>query len=162
MSATTIRDAMDSIYHLEGTLAVTSPRAARVQKVWSYSPPADKVVTSTPCITNAHSPQAVSYLSVLSRVTYTVNINLLVKDTDSDRAADLASAFIQPVIDTFGANIKLGISEWTVLGLRFNGFQPLYFADYSAAAGVAVLGLDFFLDLAHNAGIVIAPGAPFP
>lgn len=154
-----IQDALSQIYRIEGALVVTSPVAKSIKRVWPYYPPQSQVITDTPCFLNAYSPTRVDFDSALMRVNYSVHAQLLIADADTDQAAKIAASFQQPIITAFAANIKLGLSDWTVLTLRFNGEQPKLFSESSDVSGWALIGLDFFIDLQHNFAASYAVGA---
>jgi len=167
-AATTIADALRRICRLEGdptdtdalALSITSPIATSVKKVWPYYPPASQVVTSTPCFVNTVSPVQVLFEAGVRRVDYSVRARLVCYDANSDQTAKIAEAFWQPIIDRFGAHIKLsGLHEWHLRSLRFNGEQPVLFQDLSEAAGKTLLGLDFFIDITHTYSQVNEAGA---
>lgn len=157
--STTIQDALLRIYRLEGDptdaddlpLSITSPIATSIKKVWPFFPPARQVITDTPCFVNTWAVRDVEFMSALRRTAYSVHARLVVYDADSDRAAAIASAFQEPILERFSANVKLsGLSNWMLNTLRFESEQPVVFEDLSAAAGRAVLGLDFFIDITHS------------
>lgn len=165
-----IQDALLRIYRLEGDpsdadpleLSVTSPVARSIKKVWPYFPPADKVITDTPCFVNTYSVRDVLYESALRRVRYAVHARLVVYDANTDQAAKIAASFQQPIIDRFGSNITLsGLSGWFVNTLRFENEQPVVFDDLTTADGKTFLGLDFFIDITNSkAGTNAAGAAP--
>lgn len=157
MSATTIADALAQIYRIEGALEVTAPFPAKVRKVWDFYPPPEQVVTSNPAFINTYGVREVRYESALQRVFYSVHARLAIEDK---QAPAIASSFIQPIIAAFASNIKLGMSEWQVQTVRFNGEQPTQFADLSAAAGKSLIGLDFYIDLIHSTTPEFAVGDP--
>jgi hypothetical protein len=163
-----IQDALLRIYRLEGDptdrdpleLAVTSPVAVAVKKVWPYFPPADKVVIDTPCFVNTYAVRDVLYESALRRVRYAVHARLVVYNSSSAEAAKIAASFQQPIIDRFGSNITLsGLSGWFVNTLRFENEQPVFFEDLSAACNKELYGLDFFIDLTNSKAASNAAGA---
>lgn len=154
-----IQMALAQIYRIEAALAVTSPEAVGIKKVWPYAPAGNAVVTDTPCFLNDYSVEAVSYLSALKRVNYSVNARLAIYRANSDDSAVLASAFTQPIIDAFALNLKLGMKNWTVLELRFNGKQPVVHDALSQAAGKTLIGLDFNIELQYNHASTNAVGA---
>ncbi len=163
-----IQDALLRIYRLEGDptdadallLQVTSPVATQIKKVWPYVPPADKVVTATPCFVNTWSVTSVEYGSAVRRERYAVHARLVCYDANTDRAAAIAASFQLPLLDRFGSNLKLsGLSEWMVNTLRFENEQPVVFEDLSTAAGKTLLGLDFFIDITRSAAATNAAGA---
>lgn len=163
-----IQDALLRIYRLEGdpsdsdplALSVSSPVARTVKKVWPYFPPADQVVTDTPCFVNTYAVTGVNFESAVRRVRYAVHARLVIYDANSDQAAKIAASFQEPIIDRFGSNILLsGLSGWMVNTLRFESEQPVFFEDLSAASGKALLGLDFFIDLTNSKAATNAAGA---
>ncbi len=164
-----IQDALRRIYRLEGDpddedallLTVASPVATQVKKVWPYFPPASAVVTSTPCFVNTYAVRSVEYGSAIRIVRYAVHARLVVYDANTDQSAKIAASFQEPVLDRFGANIKLsGLSDWMVNSLRFENEQPVVFEDLSQAAGKTLIGLDFFIDITHTSASANAGGTP--
>lgn len=164
-----IQDALKRIYRLEGdptdedplALAGTSPYTVHVKRVWPYRPPASAVITDTPCFVNTWTVRGVEYGSALRRTQYAVHARLVCYDVDGDKAAAIAASFQEPLLDRFGANLKLsGMRDWMLNGLRFEGEQPVVFDDLSEAAGRSVLGLDFFIDITHNSASNNAGGTP--
>lgn len=164
-----IQDALLRIYRLEGdptdadplALSVSSPVATSVKKVWPYFPPADKVVTDTPCFVNTYAVRDVLYEPALRRVRYAVHARLVVYNSNSADAAKVAASFQQPIIDRFGSNITLsGLSGWFINTLRFESEQPVFFEDLSAACGKELFGLDFFIDITNSKAATNASGTP--
>lgn len=155
--STDLLDALNQIYRIEAGLSITSPIVTGIKKVWPFME--RLVVNDTPCFLNAISPSEIRFDSALLRTSYVLHPRLLVYNADRDQAAAIANAFIEPVIDAFCNNIKLGLSKWTVLGIRFNEEQPRVFTPESDSAGRTFLGLDFFVDLMHNAAKTYQIGA---
>lgn len=154
-----IQTALAQIYRIEAALAVTSPEEIGILKVWPYEPTGDAVITATPAFVNDYTIETVSYQSAIKRLIYSVNARLCIYRANPDSAAVLASAFTQPIIDAFSQNIKLGMKDWMVRELRFNGKQPVVHEVLSAAAGKTLIGLDFNIDLEYNHASTNAVGA---
>lgn len=165
----TLQDALLRIYRIEGDptdddplpLSITSPIAVAVKKVWPFYPPASQVVSSTPCFVNTTSPGVIEYQPGARSVSWSIHARLVCYDANSDQASKIASAFVDPIIERFGSQIKLsGLEEWYLNTIRFNGEQPVVFQDLSEAAGKTLIGLDFFIDLTHKFAATNAAGPP--
>lgn len=155
-----IREALSQLYAVEGALAITDPITTNIKKVWHYRPPSNKTITDTPCITNLWTAPTLEFRSGVLTGEFEINLQLLVWDADSDQAADIAAAFYKPVIEALSANIKLGLSGWTVRRLRGGENTLRVFGDESDVAGKTFIGLDLFIDLYSTLGAVNAAGSP--
>jgi hypothetical protein len=77
----------------------------------------------------------------------------LVYDADSDRAADIASAFMEKIVDAFDAHERLGgntVAFRTKLRGSGGGTRPTLFT--VTWAGNTFVGLDLFLDVELTEG----------
>lgn len=153
-------DALAKVYAVQAAIAITSPVAVGIKKVWPYRPPASKVITDTPCFTNNWTAAEASYVpGGWVRGNFDVNMQLLVHDADSDKAAAIASAFYPKVIEAFGANLKLGLGDWTVLSIEGNNPTLTAFVDEDGG-GRTFIGLDLVLHLHGKKTVTLAAGSP--
>jgi len=159
-----ISDAMEQIYRIEAALVSSAPYSAAVKRVYPFFPSQTQVIKAVdcPCFLNTYSPTNVDFRSSLLMTGYTIHPRLFVYDGNRDKAAAIAASFVEPIIDSFAANIKFGLQRWTLLGLRFNEEQPREWASESEAAGLTFIGLDFFLDVMHTGPKTYQVGAAPP
>lgn len=156
-----ILEVLEQIYAVQGDISITSPIATSIKKVWPYRPPASKVITDTPCFTNNWTSGQITYVpGGWVRGPIDINMQLLVYDADSDRAAAIASAFYPKVIEAFGAHLKFGLGDWAVMGLEGNTPTLTAFAEEDGG-GRTFIGLDLVLHLhGKKSPVTLAAGSP--
>jgi hypothetical protein len=164
MTTMDIGAALDQIYKLQAAMEVSHPHKpgkVKVKKVFHHWPKASIVINDFPSWSNNWTAPSLEFQSALLTSEFTVNMRFYAGiDPDVDDAADIAAAFYSVIVDTFAANVKLGLSEWSIRHLR--GGEPTLgiMEPEMAAKGAFIIGLDLFLDLYCVNGIVIQPGSP--
>jgi hypothetical protein len=138
-----IRAAMTRIIAVQAALTITDPIAASIKKAWRYTPPQSQTVTETPAFINSWTlNQETRYSNGYRRHDYTVHMQLLVEDSDKDRAADIASAFHAALLTAFDADVQLA---GACSGQTIRGGDPTL-ANFEFA-GNPYIGLDLYMDI---------------
>ena len=137
-----IRSALDQIVVIQGGLSITSPVTASVKKAYKYVPKASVALPDNPAWTNDWSLTSLERFVSFRVQNYTVHSQLFVQDADIDRAADIASAFLDKFITALDADISL---SQTVTQHTLRGGNPTLVG--LERAGQIYIGLDLFLDL---------------
>lgn len=140
--AFSIRTTLDRIVTIQSALTITSPTDARIAAAFKYPPPGRNAL-DLPCFMN--SVDLTQYdRGMLRQRIYTVRMQLFVKDTDDDRAGDIAVAFHEKLAIALDNDLTLMIagvptcSLWRDLrgGIRLLKWNNL---DY--------IGMELFIDV---------------
>jgi len=142
MGIMNIRRVMDRIVQLQGDLAIEEPTSMRIAKAYKYVPPMRVAAPSTPCFMNTWTMVGETRRSVVREQMYIVHMQLLVADADQDRAADIASAFHEQLVNAFDKDVTL-LATCTRQALR--GADPTLVL--LERAGRAYIGLNLYLDV---------------
>lgn len=149
-----IRDVITAVAGYQSAIAITSPLALTVAKVWPYFPPQSVAIADSPAFINEwifdHEDRITN--GVRSQY-YTDHMQLLVYDADSNVAADIATAFMEKIVDAFDAHERLGgntVAFRTKLRGSGGGTRPTLFT--VTWAGFTFVGLDLFLDVELTEG----------
>lgn len=126
-----IRGALTELVKLQEGLAIEEPIEAQIVKAYPVPPPPSHAL-SFPCFINTARLQPTVFASQLMQRTYVVQMQMLVKDADVDRACDIALAFEEELIRALAeddgvtlnnavTNIEtiegeLGLLEWNGAG----------------------------------------------
>lgn len=157
-----IREALTKLYAVEQGLSISDPVGKTIQKVWPYRPTNLTTIVETPCFTNMWSAPSLEFKSALLTGEFTVNAHLLVYEAHPSDAADIASAFWVKCVEALAANVKLGLSGWTVRRLRGGNPTLRTFGGESdvegGPPGKVFVGLDLFIDLFATKSANLAPG----
>lgn len=131
---TTIREVIAALVVMEEALpSITSPREARIKRVYPYLPPSNNAI-ETPCI--MHQYRLVSEQRRVNEQryrTYHVRIQFLfaAMPTDTDVWSEVAAAFDEVFITAMDAHVKLNTLATSVYQRHLNeGSQ-----DYMPAVG---------------------------
>jgi len=137
-----IRSALTQLIAVQDGLSITDPIVASIEKAWTYMIPQNSIAPDTPCWMNTWRMDREERGSSVRRQFYTINMQLLVRDADQERAADIATAFHVALVTALDGNLTLSGSVKTQT-LR-GGDPTLFVVD---RGGLAFIGLDEFLDL---------------
>lgn len=137
-----IRAALTNLVALQAGLAITDPVAASIKKAWNYMIPQGGIAPDTPCWMNTWRMERMERGSAVRRQFYTINMQLLVRDADQERAADIATAFHVALVTALDGNLTLG---GTVKVHTLRGGDPTLFT--MDRAGLSFIGLDEYLDV---------------
>lgn len=96
--AFSIRTALDSLVTLQSALTITSPISETIKKAYKTFPKQDGM-PETPCFINVPSLQRVSHVISARGQRWQVRMQLLVRDADRNRAADIVLAYVEKLID---------------------------------------------------------------
>lgn len=132
-------DAKDKLADVLATVAITSPAAITIARVYS-DPPGQ--VADLPCIIIYPPALTVRWQNSIEYKAYRARIRLVVKDADLAQAASLVDAFREALIDALSGSIKLGGGA-TVL----NGTEVEEASDFEipGGSGKHYTGFDAFL-----------------
>lgn len=135
---------MDRIVVIQGGLAITAPISTTIKKAYKYHPPASVAAPNCPCFFNSWTKTSGKRANGAMRERqFAVHMQLLVDDSDSDRASDIASAFYEQLETALDADQTLNHTVETTRPLR--GGSPTLAA--LERAGRLYIGLDLYLDL---------------
>lgn len=164
MTTMDISAAMSQIYAIQEAMQIDHPHSSRKVKViksFHYWPDRDEVITETPVWVNNWTAPTLEFQSALLTADFTVHMQLLASsDVSVNEAADIASAFYPLIVDAFSANVKLGLSEWTVRRLRGGDPTLAVIQPATETTGKEIIGLDLYLDLFCMAAVNNLPGDP--
>jgi hypothetical protein len=145
---------MQAIVAIQESLSITDPVKAQIKRAYPYVPDFGVGAPATPMMMNEWSFDREDRTNQgLRQQYYTVHMQLLVYDAKTDRAADIATAFMEPIVDAFdAADVLHGAAFWTKLRGRAGagGSVPTLFP--VTWAGKKHMGLDLFLDLTLTEG----------
>jgi hypothetical protein len=152
-----IRDAILAVAGYQAAIAISSPAVIQVAKVWPYFPPQSVAIADSPAFINEWIfDKEVRTTNGLRQQFYTDHMQLFVYDADSNQAADIATAFMEAIVDTFDAHETLGGAAFrTHLRGSGGGNRPTLFP--VTWAGYTFIGLDLFLDVELTEGKTYAP-----
>jgi hypothetical protein len=133
---TTWNAARDAIATVLAGVSISAPVTAQIKKVHKYR---DVAETDFPCVVMPNPPGKVvsrgpsGYRNKL----YNVLIQVLVRDADKDREAELLDAFEEAIIDAFDNAVTLGLfSGYSVVeGPNWDAAGIVQISDSVAAAG---------------------------
>lgn len=125
---TTWNAARDALATKLAAVTITSPISASIKKVYKYRPDGE---TDFPCVVLASPPakRVERGPSGLRDKYYDVTMQLLVRDADVDRAAEILDAFEEAIIDAIDDAVTLGL---------FSGYHVTRGPDWDAAGYVAL------------------------
>ena len=128
------------------TLAITEPVASSIKRVYKYVPALSKAITDYPCIFLTYELTQVLFRPAFLEQEYTVHIQLFAgrAEAGQDVSADIASAFLDALVQKLSQSQRLGGTVSVIRGLR--GASPDTLAGLSWA-GAGFVGLDLFLDI---------------
>ena len=137
-----IRSALDKLIVIQAGLSITAPINLDVGKAYKYFPPAKEALPNDPCWMNEWTLASVERFIDLRVQNFIVHSQLFVNDPDLDRAADIASAFMDAFLTKLDADITLGQS---VTQHNLRGGNPTLGS--LKRGNQTYMGLDLFLDL---------------
>ena len=140
-----IRAAMTNLVALQAGLSITSPLALAVKKAWPYVPPQSVLLPDLPCWTNSWDLGREDRFVGMREQRYTVQMQLFVAEAgagEQDRQADVATAFMDKLVDALDADVTLG---QTVSEHWLRGASPSL--AILERGGKSYIGLNLFLDL---------------
>lgn len=137
-----IRSALDNLIVIQAALSITSPDSISIDRAYKFFPDRDSALPDTPCFINSWSLTGEDRRVSLRDARFTVHMQLFIDDADLDVGADIASAFLEAIMDALDADVSLG---GTVTNTDLRGGDPtLGLLDW---AGQGYVGLNLFLDL---------------
>ena len=137
-----IRTCLAQIIILQKELAITAPITMDLEAAYKYVPPAKVQIPANPFFQNSWTLVSEDR-NVSQRVQqYMVQMQLLVKDADMDRAADIATAFHVQAVDKFDAKVDL---NGTCSSQTLRGGNPTLVV--ITRSNLSYVGLDLFLDV---------------
>lgn len=141
-----LRTALAALMSLETALTITEPIPAHIKRAYRLSPGRQDKLSDLPCW--MHSWDFTGTQGVLGLadglgtldmdLDFTINAQLFVKDSDLDRAADIATAFLQSFLVALARDDTLGGTVYHV--------EPRGGIKMLEWAGEGYPGLDLFLD----------------
>ena len=137
-----IRTVMTNVVTLQESLSITAPISSSILRAYKYMPPMASALPDTPCFLNNWTLQNQELDISLRVLFYTIRMQLIVHDSDQDRAADIASSYMNALITAHNADVQLG-GSCTMTVLR-GGNPTLAVLNW---AGQDYIGLDLFLDV---------------
>lgn len=116
-----IYDALRAVVAVQKSIAIDAPRALAVREAWFSRPPQNEVILANlPCWTNDWDFLREERHGSLREQFYAVVMQLHVaRSTNGDNslAAELATAFLPPTLEAFGARNAAGLGGITLVGL---------------------------------------------
>jgi len=137
-----IGSALDRIIAIQGGLSITSPITESIKVAYKYSPAANVGLPDAPAFFNEWTLEREERHVSMRIQYYTVHMQLLVRDADLNRAADIATAFHVALVDAFDADVQMNN---TVTQSSLRGGSPTL-AGF-VRNNINYIGLDLFLDL---------------
>ncbi len=137
-----IRSALDALIVIQASLTITDPASISVKRAYKLFPDRDSALPDTPAWTNSWTLAREDRRIDLRETFWTVNMQLYVDDADLDVGADIASAFMEEIMDALDGDVTLG-GAVTDSALR-GGDPTLGLLDWG---GLGYAGLNLFLDL---------------
>lgn len=103
-----IRDVVTGLVSVQSQLAISTPASVKIRHAYAF-PPNRKADLETPCWINGWDLTRVErrLTGGVTRQFYTVTTQLFCYDADLFRAADIASAFLDPYVVALNNNITL-------------------------------------------------------
>ena len=145
-----IRTALTNLVTLQEGLSITAPVSSSIKRAYKYTPPQSSSLPDTPCVLNTWSLTSQELDISLRILFYTIRMQLIVHDSDQDRAADIASSYMNAIITAQNADVTLGGS---VNQSILRGSDPTL--GVLSWAGVDYIGLDLLLDVELKAAVSI-------
>lgn len=139
-----IKAAVAKLIVLQAGLAITSPVTSSVKKAWPYVPPQNALLPELPAFTNSWDLVREDRFIDMRVQLYTVQMQLFAADAaiEQDRGADIASAFMEQLVDALDADITL---DGSVTSHNLRGGSPTL--AILRRGDRPYIGLDLFLDL---------------
>lgn len=136
-----IRTALARIKTVEEGLSITDPETLAIKRVYTYYPKQDELLEA-PCFMHTFTLVDERRFNAQREHLYVVRTQLWVGNSDKDRAADIAAAFLAKWMDAFDDDVTLNgaCTHQTVRGAD----PTLALLEYSNLASV---GLDLFMDI---------------
>ena len=145
-----IRTALTNLVTLQEGLSITAPVSSSIKRAYKYTPPQSSSLPDTPCVLNTWSLTSQELDISLRILFYTIRMQLIVHDSDQDRAADIASSYMNAIITAQNADVTLdGAVNQSIL----RGSDPTL--GVLSWAGVDYIGLDLLLDIELKAAVSI-------
>lgn len=145
-----ILTALLRIRQIQESISVADPtqqgETLKIVKAWLTRPPANVVLTEFPCFINTWNLGSETRRSGLRQQEYTVNMQLVIKNSDWDVSALMATAFMPAIVDAFDANVTLGAR---VVRTALRGGRPTL---AKIVLDQVYVGLDLYLDLYMGEG----------
>ena len=145
-----IRTALTNLVTLQEGLSITAPVSSSIKRAYKYTPPMSSALPDTPCFLNTWTLTSQELDISLRILFYTIRMQLIVHDSDQDRAADIASSYMNAIITAQNADVTLdGAVNQSIL----RGSDPTL--GVLSGAGVEFVGLDLLLDIELKAAVSI-------
>lgn len=141
-----IRDALVRVAAIQAGLSitdpVTDPTPYEIKRAYTTFPDRDSALPDCPCWINSWTLVREDRNPGMREAFYQIRMQLFIDDTDLDVGADIATAFMEKIMDALDADTSLG---GTSTGTTLRGGDPtLGLLEW---AGQGYPGLDLFLDL---------------
>lgn len=120
-------------------VSITEPIEETIARVYEFPPP---TVQDIPCFIIGLPALKVERAPSLRIKTYRVRLSLLVRDADVDRAAEIADAYREAILDAFDADVTLGGKSTQALAPEFEEGSGL---EYPQGSGNYYVGYQAFL-----------------
>jgi hypothetical protein len=133
---------MTNLVSLQESLSITAPVSSSIARAYKYTPPMSSALPDTPCWMNSWTLVNQELDISLRILTYQINMQLAVEDSDQDQAADIASSYMNALITAHNADVQL---DGSVTSSSLRGGDPTLVA--LQWAGVVYIGLDVVLDV---------------
>ncbi len=139
-----IRAVHDYLVTLLEGITITEPVATSINRAYKYSPASNRGITDLPCALLGFQLEEVDFQPGLLTKHWAIGIQVLVgrADADLDMKADIASEFLEKIIQALSDHLKLGGTVKAVQ--EFRGASPAT-VTLLEFAGVGYVGLDLSL-----------------
>ena len=146
-----IRAALDRLVVVESALAITAPVKANVKKAYKTYPKKGTAL-SAPCMMNGWTLRQHDRFVALREQRLTISIQLFADDADTDRAADIAAAFYEVLVDALDDDVTLNgnVTDSVLRG----GDPTLAGLEWD---GRVYVGLQLFLDVTISEARAFGP-----
>jgi hypothetical protein len=136
-----IRTALTNLVTLQESLSITAPVSSSIKRAYRYTPNMASALPDTPCFLNTWTLTNQELAISLRILFYTIRMQLVVHDSDTDRAADICTAYMNSLITAQNADVTLG---GAVNGTSLRGNDPTL--GILSWAGQDFVGLDLTMD----------------
>lgn len=151
-----IRAVHTALQTLLGSLSITSPSSISMARVYKFTPPARVALADLPCAILTYEQQPVLFKPALLMKPYSIHIQVFFKkaSVEADVSADVASEFLEKIIQALSGDMTLGDSVSVIRQFRGAAPETLTILEW---AGEPYVGLDLFLEVTLTESKVHAP-----
>lgn len=147
-----IRDVLSALQTLLATVSISAPVAKSIRRVYKFPPPQRLALADLPCVILTYEQEPVLFKPALLMKPYSIRLQVFVAPAaaDADVSADIASEFLEQMIQTISGNMTLGGTVSVIRAFRGGGLRSEGIAETLTAlewAGNAYVGLDLIIDV---------------